>query len=894
MMASFLFDLFRSQNNLRSETISLRFHVSHIPFRNFTASFFLQLTRFVSISDSKSSKRLCENKKEILASLYSGNVFIWNYQSQTREKSFKVTDQLVRSAKFIARKEWVVAGADDKFIRIFDWNTENELQAFMAHRSYITCVAVHPTLPHVISSSDDSLIKLWDWEKGWICSRTFKGHSDRVMQVTFSPTNTNTFASASLDGSIKIWNLDSPNPNFTLDAHKKGVNCIDYYTGGGKPYLITGSDDQTARVWDYQTKSCVQTLDGHPHNVSAVCFHPELPVIITGCEDGTVRIWHSTTYSLEKTLSYDMKSVWAIGYLKGSRRVVIGNNEEIISVKLVREKPVASMDNSGKIIWAKHNNIETVNIRSVGADAEIADGKFLQLDVKELGTCDFYPQSLRHNPNGRFVVVSGDGKYSICTALAWRNRLLDSALEVVWSSDGEYAVRESISKIKVFSKRFREEGSIHPTFSAERIFGGTVLAICSNFSINFFDWFECMWIWRINLNVKNLYWADSGDLVAISSDKSFYILKYNSDVVSSFLDSGKSVDDKGVEGAFKVLHHEESERFRTGVWVGDCFIYTNESWNLNYWLGGKVTTMFQLDRPMYFLGYLASQNTVYLIDKEFNIVGFTSLIRLIEYTTLMVRGHMKRANEILPLIPNEHRHSLAQFLESQGRINDAFVVAIDPVYRNLLQLKRENVSRLNTDRPYIYIWDNLDITIVQEPAVQRFDTCMIIALARQVEYQLRIIYALADPPIQLKDKPLINDRQWRIMLLEKFPEIQGRWDEFKLLDQTINKFKVHGCLLANSMIHWVKETWCISRHDRTLTIDSVKSLIERRIPLVGVIDIYLNAYKPSAQDCYLLPSEDSGDIRIDSHAVLIVGYYEANEENEYGLKPGVYFLYQDW
>jgi coatomer subunit beta' len=61
-----------------------------------------------------------------------------------------------------------------------------------------------------------------------------------------------------------------------------------------------------------------------------------------------------------------------------------------------------------------------------------------------------------------------------------------------------------------------------------------------------------------------------------------------SDVVSSFLDSGKSVDDKGVEGAFKVLHHEESERFRTGVWVGDCFIYTNESWNLNYWLGGKV------------------------------------------------------------------------------------------------------------------------------------------------------------------------------------------------------------------------------------------------------------------------------------------------------------------
>lgn len=57
-------------------------------------------------------------------------------------------------------------------------------------------------------------------------------------------------------------------------------------------------DNYDKQVWDYQTKSCVQTLEGHTHNISAVCFHPELPIIITGSEDGTVRIWHSTTYRL--------------------------------------------------------------------------------------------------------------------------------------------------------------------------------------------------------------------------------------------------------------------------------------------------------------------------------------------------------------------------------------------------------------------------------------------------------------------------------------------------------------------------------------------------------------------------------------------------------------------
>lgn len=47
---------------------------------------------------------------------------------------------------------------------------------------------------------------------------------------------------------VQIWNLGSPEPNFTLEAHQKGVNCVEYFNGGDRPHLITGSDDQTAKV----------------------------------------------------------------------------------------------------------------------------------------------------------------------------------------------------------------------------------------------------------------------------------------------------------------------------------------------------------------------------------------------------------------------------------------------------------------------------------------------------------------------------------------------------------------------------------------------------------------------------------------------------------------------
>ena len=52
-------------------------------------------------------------------------------------------------------------------------------------------------------------------------------------------------------------------------------------------------------------------------------------------------------------------------------RVVIGYDEGTIMIKIGREEPVASMDSSGKIIWAKHNEIQTVNIKTVGVDFEV-------------------------------------------------------------------------------------------------------------------------------------------------------------------------------------------------------------------------------------------------------------------------------------------------------------------------------------------------------------------------------------------------------------------------------------------------------------------------------------------------------------------------------------------
>lgn len=330
------------------------------------------------------------------------------------------------------------------------------------------------------------LIKLWNWEKAWSCQQVFEGHSHYVMQIAINPKDNNTFASASLDRTLKVWQLGASTANFTLEGHEKGVNCVDYYHGGDKPYLISGADDRLVKIWDYQNKTCVQTLEGHAQNISAVCFHPELPVVLTGSEDGTVRVWHANTNRLESSLNYGFERVWAICCMKGSNNVAIGYDEGSILVKAGREEPAVSMDASGgKIIWAKHSELQQANLKALPEGAEIRDGERLPVAVKDMGACEIYPQSIQHNPNGRFVVVCGDGEYIIYTAMALRNKSFGSAQEFVWAQDSsEYAIREASTTVRIF-KNFKEKKSFRPDFGAEGIFGGWLLGVKSVSGLTF-------------------------------------------------------------------------------------------------------------------------------------------------------------------------------------------------------------------------------------------------------------------------------------------------------------------------------------------------------------------------------------------------------------------------
>lgn len=128
-------------------------------------------------------------------------------------------------------------------IRIFDLTTLRRLRQWTAHTDYIRDVAVHATRPLLLSASDDTTVRAWDLDTGAALG-TFAAHEHYVMRLEFSAAEEDLFASASLDGAVRLWRVvktgDLAEPVVSFVGHEKGVNCVCFF---GQRGLVSGGDD---------------------------------------------------------------------------------------------------------------------------------------------------------------------------------------------------------------------------------------------------------------------------------------------------------------------------------------------------------------------------------------------------------------------------------------------------------------------------------------------------------------------------------------------------------------------------------------------------------------------------------------------------------------------------
>eukprot|EP00049_Salpingoeca_infusionum_P018297 m.356560 g.356560 ORF g.356560 m.356560 type:complete len:353 (-) comp17581_c0_seq1:295-1353(-) len=145
---------------------------------------------------------------------------------------------------------------------------------------------------HLYSASSDKTCAVWDTVVGERV-RKLKGHSDIVNAVCAARNNTSLFVSGSDDNSVRVWDARSKNPVTTFDNGYQ-VTAVAFHQEGDQ--VISAGIDNDVKVWDIKTGSMAFAMQGHTNTVTGMALSPNGKQLLTTAMDNTVRIWDAQPF----------------------------------------------------------------------------------------------------------------------------------------------------------------------------------------------------------------------------------------------------------------------------------------------------------------------------------------------------------------------------------------------------------------------------------------------------------------------------------------------------------------------------------------------------------------------------------------------------------------------
>ncbi len=227
-----------------------------------------------------------------------------------------------------------------------------ERNRFEGHKGVVWQLAVSNNSKMIASASFDGTVRVWrpDGSNINIEQNPENKHNDKVLSVSFSP-DSQAVVSGDFEGKIKLWKWNDQKSKFLYQAdlkdknlkdlaHTKGIYAIAFSSNG--KILASASRDGNVKFWkkdnlgNYQLQQTLSEI--HQEGVNSIAFSLNDKIIATAGRDKTVKLWKQDSQGMYQTQPYQILSgfkdyVWSVAWsLKNPELLVTGGRDSTVKI----------------------------------------------------------------------------------------------------------------------------------------------------------------------------------------------------------------------------------------------------------------------------------------------------------------------------------------------------------------------------------------------------------------------------------------------------------------------------------------------------------------------------------------------------------------------------------
>lgn len=239
----------------------------------------------------------------------------------------------VESVAFAPNDLFVATGSWDNTVQVFSGDSSfTYLQTLKGHKAAVSAIGFSGHGQMLVTAGRDYQIMVWSKKgkkKFELVKQLPMVHTAGINTIAVGPYG-NMIYSAGYDGRIVVYNMRReshriienklPIYGISLSLNRQFIYCADassvvkMYDGVGNKirelkghtdvvnavdcnnqYILTGSSDQTAILWNVVNGKKVRTFEGHHWKVTSVQISADGKYAITGSIDGQTKIWDIET-----------------------------------------------------------------------------------------------------------------------------------------------------------------------------------------------------------------------------------------------------------------------------------------------------------------------------------------------------------------------------------------------------------------------------------------------------------------------------------------------------------------------------------------------------------------------------------------------------------------------